>query len=51
MARAGVRRGSAWILVGRFDGRRPVGRRRPRWKDNIKLDLQELELKKWAVLM
>jgi hypothetical protein len=30
------------ILVGRSEGRRPLGRPRPRWKDNIKMDLQEV---------
>jgi hypothetical protein len=27
------------ILVGRPEGRRPVGRPRRRWNDNIKIDL------------
>jgi hypothetical protein len=30
------------ILVGRPEGRRPVGRPRRRWEDNIKTDLQEV---------
>jgi hypothetical protein len=30
------------ILIGRLDGRRPLGRPRRRWKDNIKIDLQEV---------
>jgi hypothetical protein len=30
------------ILVGRSEGKRPLGRPRRRWKDNIKLDLQEI---------
>jgi hypothetical protein len=29
-------------LVGRPEGRRPLGRPRLRWKDNIKTDLQEV---------
>jgi hypothetical protein len=29
-------------LVGRPEGRRPLGRPRRRWEDNIKMDLQEL---------
>jgi hypothetical protein len=29
------------ILVGRPEGKRPLGRPRRRWKDNIKLDLRE----------
>jgi hypothetical protein len=31
-----------WILVGRPDGRRPLGRLRGRWEDNISTDLQEV---------
>jgi hypothetical protein len=30
------------ILVGRPDGRRPLGRSRRRWGDNIKMDLWEI---------
>jgi hypothetical protein len=30
------------ILVGRPEGRRPLGRSRHRWEDNIKMDLQEV---------
>ena len=29
------------VLVGRSEGRRPLGRHRRRWEDNIKMDLQE----------
>jgi hypothetical protein len=36
----GQKRGAYRILVGRHDGRRPVGRPRRRWEDNIKMDLQ-----------
>jgi hypothetical protein len=35
-------RGSYRSLVGRPDGRRPIGRTRHRWEDNIKMDLQEM---------
>jgi hypothetical protein len=31
------------ILVGRPEGRRPLGRPRHRWEDNIKMDLREIE--------
>jgi hypothetical protein len=34
-------RGAYNILVGRPDGRRPLGRPRRRWEDNIKMDLRE----------
>jgi hypothetical protein len=29
-------------LVGRLEGRRPLGRPRRRWEDNIKMDLREI---------
>jgi len=30
------------VLVGKSEGKRPLGRPRRRWKDNIKIDLQEV---------
>jgi len=30
------------VLVGKLEGKRPLGRRRHRWEDNIKMDLQEV---------
>jgi hypothetical protein len=30
------------LLVGRPEGKRPVGRPRRRWEDNIKLELREI---------
>jgi len=41
----GERRGACRIWVGRTDGRRPLGRPRLRWQDNIKVDLEELGLR------
>jgi hypothetical protein len=41
-ARMGERRGAYRILVGRPEGRRPTGRPRRRWEDNIKVDLQDV---------
>jgi hypothetical protein len=35
-------RGAYNILVGRPEGRRPLGRPRCRWEDNIKMDLMEI---------
>ena len=32
------------VLVGKLEGKRPLGRPRPRWEDNIKVDLQEIEI-------
>jgi hypothetical protein len=37
------RRGMYRFLVGKLEGKRPLGRPRHRWKNNIKMDLQELE--------
>ena len=31
------------VLVGKPEGKRPLGRPRSRWEDNIKMDLQEVE--------
>jgi hypothetical protein len=42
VARIGVRRGAYRALVGKPEGRRPLGRPRRRWKDNIKMDLREI---------
>jgi len=30
------------VLVGKPEGKRPLGRRRRRWEDNIKMDLREV---------
>jgi len=30
------------VLVGKLEGKRPLGRPTRRWKDNIKMDLQEV---------
>jgi len=43
MARMGDRRGTYRVLMGRPEGGSPFGRPRPRWEDNIKIDLQEVE--------
>jgi hypothetical protein len=42
VARMGEVRGAYKILVGRPEGRRPLGRPRRRWEDNIKIDLREI---------
>jgi hypothetical protein len=37
-------RGDAYrVLVGKSERKRPLGKPRRRWKDNIKMDLQEIE--------
>jgi hypothetical protein len=40
VARMGAKRGAYRSLVGRPEGRRPLGRPRHRWEDNIKMDLR-----------
>jgi hypothetical protein len=42
VARMGEGRGAYRVLVRRPEGRRPLGRPRHRWEDNIKMDLQEV---------
>jgi len=42
VACTGERRGVYRVLVGKPEGKRPFGRPRHRWEDNIKLDLQEV---------
>jgi hypothetical protein len=42
VARIGEVRGAYNILVGRPEGRRPLGRPRRRWEDNILMDLREI---------
>ena len=42
MARMGDGRGVHRVLVGKPEGKRPLGRPRRRWEDNIKMDLREV---------
>ena len=42
MTRVGEGRGVHGFLVGKPEGKRPLGRLRRRWEDNIKMDLQEV---------
>ena len=42
MARMGEERGVRRVLVGKPEGKRPFGRPRRRWEENIKMDLQEV---------
>ena len=35
------RQGLSWVLVGKPEGKRPFGRPRRKWDDNIKMDLQK----------
>jgi len=42
VVRMGEDRGVHKVLVGKPEGKRPLGRPRRRWEDNIKMDLQEV---------
>ena len=42
VARMGEERGAYRVLVGKPEGKRPLGRRRHRRVDNIRMDLQEV---------
>ena len=42
VARRGVKRGVYRVLVGKPEGKRPLGRSMRRWKGNIKMDLQDV---------
>jgi len=39
----GEERGAYRVLVGKPEGKRPLGRPRRRWVDYIRMDLQEVE--------
>jgi hypothetical protein len=42
VARRGKERGVHRVLVGKPEGKRPLGRPRRRWEDHIKMDVQEV---------
>jgi hypothetical protein len=42
VARLGEGRGVCRVLVGKPEGRRPLGRPRRRWEKNIRIDLREV---------
>jgi hypothetical protein len=42
VALKGEGRGVYMVLVGKREGKRPLGRPRRRWEDNIKADLQKV---------
>jgi hypothetical protein len=44
LARMGKGRGVYRVFVGKLEGRKPLGRPRCRWEDNIKMDLREMGL-------
>jgi len=46
----GEERGVYRVLVGKPEGRRPLGRPRRRWMDSIRIDLQEWDVGIWTGL-
>ena len=44
----GERRGVYRVLVGKPEGKRPFGRPRRRWDDNIKIDIQKVGWGAWT---
>jgi len=42
VTRMGMRRSTYRVLVGKPQRKKPLGRPRRRWDDNIKMDLQEI---------
>jgi hypothetical protein len=48
VARMGERTDAYRALVGKPEGRRPLGRPKRRWEDNIKMDLQEVGWGAWT---
>ena len=42
VARMGEEMGAYRVLVGKAEGKRPLGRARRRWVDNIRMNLQEV---------
>ena len=50
LVRMGEERGVFWVLVGKPEGKRPVGRPRRRWVDNIRMDLHEVGCGIWTGL-
>ena len=50
IARKGEKSGVYRVLVGKPEGKKPLGRPRRRWEDNIKMDLQEGGCGDWMEL-
>ena len=43
VVRMGGRRGAYWVSMGKPEGKKPLGRPRRRWEDNIKMGLQKVQ--------
>jgi hypothetical protein len=50
VARVGEERGLYRVLVGKPEGKRPMGRPRRRWEDNIRMALQQVGCGGWTGL-
>jgi len=48
VARMGEGRGVYRVLVGKPEGKRPLGRPRRKWEDNIKMYVQEVGCGLWT---
>jgi hypothetical protein len=48
VARMGKRKCAYRVSVGKHEERRPLGRPRRRWEDNIKMDLREIFWRAWT---
>jgi hypothetical protein len=46
----GEKGGVYWVLVRKPEEKRPLGRSRRRWKNNIKMDLQQIRCGVWTGL-
>ena len=49
--RMGEKRGLYRVFVDKPKGKRPFGRPRRRWEDNIKMDFQEVDVRAWTGLI
>jgi len=47
VARTEERKGVYRVWAGKLEGKRPLGRPRPRLEDNIKMEIQEMRLGLW----
>jgi hypothetical protein len=47
VARMGEERNMYKVLVGKPEGKRPLGKPRRRWEDGIRMDLGEIDLGVW----
>jgi hypothetical protein len=51
VARLGERRDAYRVLVGKLEGKRPLGRPRRGWEDNIKIRIQKMGWGTWIALI